>query len=240
MLDIVPEAPDDGPEIERLLDRAFGPDRGRKVSYRYRHGIMPVTPLCLVAREAGRLVGTIRYWPVRLGARDALLLGPVAADPARQGQGIARALIRASLAAAAALGHRLVFLVGDPAYHARHGFAVVPASIRVPGEDPGRVQYATLEGAALPPEGGEILRADGSGVAAAAASTAAPGGAAVEPAEEGGGQGRHALVGRHRRVEPAQPGRQRRGDGRLGRDLAQRPDERADREHDRPRPGQAA
>ena len=165
MIEIFPEGPEHGPEIEHLLDLSFGPDRGRKVSYRYRRGVRPVAELCLVAAEGGRLVGAIRHWPVRLAGRPALLLGPLAIDPARRGRGIGGALIRASLAKAEALGHRLVFLVGDPAYYAQHGFAVAPRSVWMPDEDPGRLQYATLAGAALPPEGGELLREDGRSVA---------------------------------------------------------------------------
>jgi predicted N-acetyltransferase YhbS len=174
MIAIFPEGPEHGPEIEHLLDLSFGPDRGRKVSYRYRRGVGPVRELCLVASEGGRLVGAIRHWPVRLGGRPALLLGPLAIDPDRRGQGIGGALIRASLARANAMGHRLVFLVGDPAYYAQHGFAVAPRSVRMPDEDPGRLQYATLAGAGLPPEGGELLREDGTSVAA----PLVPGGAA--------------------------------------------------------------
>jgi predicted N-acetyltransferase YhbS len=157
MLVIAPEGPLDGPAIETLLDRCFGPDRRRKTSYRYRDGIGPLSELCFVARTGGRLVGAIRYWPIRLGTRPALLLGPLAIDPDLQGRGIGRALTSTSLARASALGWQLVFLVGDPAYYARHGFAVVPPGIVMPGEDPGRVQYRTLAGASLPAEGGLLL-----------------------------------------------------------------------------------
>ena len=139
---LLPEGPEHGAEIEHLLDFSFGSARRLKVSYRYRPGIPPVARLCLVAREGGRLVGAIRYWPMLLGAEEVLLLGPLAIDPALRGQGIGRALIRASLAEAEAMGYRLVFLVGDPAYYAQHGFIVVPPSIRIPDEAPGRVQYA--------------------------------------------------------------------------------------------------
>ena len=165
MIEILPEGPEHGPEIERLLDLTFGPDRYRKTSYRYRPGVDPVRALCLVACDGDRMVGAIRYWPIRLGSRPALLLGPLAIHPALQGRGIGRALIAESLRRAEALGHRLVFLVGDPAYYAQHGFAVAPRTVRMPDEDPGRLQYATLAGAELPPEGGELLRADGASVA---------------------------------------------------------------------------
>ncbi|MDW8371881.1 MAG: N-acetyltransferase, partial [Geminicoccaceae bacterium] len=104
MLRIRLEQPADGPAVEALLDRAFGPGRHRKTSYRYREGIAPLANLCLVAEEAGRIVGTIRYWPIRLDGMPALLLGPVATDPERRAVGIGRALVFESLARAADLG----------------------------------------------------------------------------------------------------------------------------------------
>ena len=158
MLTISPEGPQDGPQIEALLDLAFGPDRQRKTSYRYRDDIPPVADLCYVARAGATLVGAIRYWPIRLDDRPALLLGPLAIDPARQGQGIGRALTRATLALAEGMGWRLVFLVGDAAYYARHGFSPTPANIVMPHESPARLQHLTLAGAVLPPEGGVLLR----------------------------------------------------------------------------------
>jgi predicted N-acetyltransferase YhbS len=220
MPELFPEGPEHGAEIEHLLDLSFGEDRRRKVSYRYRPGIPPIARLCLVAREGGRLVGAIRYWPMLLGGENVLLLGPLAIDPELRGQGIGRALIRASLAEAEAMGYRLVFLVGDPAYYAQHGFAVVPPSIRMPDESPGRVQYIALGGAELPPDGGELLRADGSSIA----------GLPVEPAQERLPDPGQGLVGGHAGLHLAQPGGQGRGHGRIGRHARQRPDEGADRE----------
>jgi predicted N-acetyltransferase YhbS len=140
------EAPGDALLIEPLLDRCFGVDRHRKISYRYRDGIEPLADLAFVAEdEDRRLVGAIRYWPIRLGSRPTLLLGPLAIDPDRQGRGVGRALVFHSLDIAAAAGHRLVFLVGDPAYYARFGFAVAPAGIVMPGEAPARLNYRALD-----------------------------------------------------------------------------------------------
>jgi predicted N-acetyltransferase YhbS len=161
MLAITPEATADAAAIERLLDLSFGADRRKKVSYRFRHGLEPIHALSFVARLNGELVGAIRYWPLRLNDEVGLLLGPLAIDPARRGQGIGRALIHHSLATAERLRYRLVFLVGDPAYYAQHGFAVVPSSIRMQDEDPGRVQYTTLGNATLPQAGGDLCRVDG-------------------------------------------------------------------------------
>src|SRR5690606_33618299 len=82
--------------------------------------------LSFVARdETGRVVGTVRLWDVVAGAdaRRALLLGPLAVDPALKSAGIGSALMRHALAEAARLGHAAVLLVGDAPYYARFGFS---------------------------------------------------------------------------------------------------------------------
>lgn len=220
---MVPEGRDDGPTIELLLDLAFGPERRRKTSYRYRAGIAPIAGLCLTVRDGARLVGSIRHWPIRLDELPALLLGPLAIDPGEQGRGIGRRLIADSLRLAEAAGWRLVFLVGDPAYYGQRGFSMVPATVLMPGEDPGRVQYLTLAGAELPGRGGILLRADA--------------GPAVEPVEQRVADHRHPLVGAHAGLHRPQPlghgGRLDRTDG-----LGQRVDQGADGEQDRAGPRQ--
>ncbi len=158
------EEPADLAAVESLLDDCFGADRQRKVSYRYRDGVPPLRELCFVAAdETGRLVGAIRYWPVRLGRRPALLLGPLAIAPDRQGRGIGRALVFHSLELAAAAGHRLVFLVGDPAYYARFGFAVAPPGIVMPDEQPWRLNYRLLGATTALPGRGRIRPVQRSG-----------------------------------------------------------------------------
>ncbi|MCB1884643.1 MAG: N-acetyltransferase [Geminicoccaceae bacterium] len=152
-----PESAADGPAVESLLDLCFGPNRHAKASYRFRGGVPPVTSLSFVAEEEGTdLVGAIRYWPIRLGAASALLLGPLAIRPDRQGRGIGRVLVFRTLADALALGHRLVFLVGDPAYYRRFGFEVAPRTIVMPGEQPWRLQYALLGDGRLLEAGGTL------------------------------------------------------------------------------------
>lgn len=149
------EAPADAVAVETLLDRCFGRDRRSKVSYRYRDGIPPLSELCFVAEdETSHLVGAIRYWPLCLSLQPALLLGPLAIDPDRQGRGIGRALVFHSLETATAAGHRLVFLVGDPAYYARFGFALAPSRIVMPDEQPSRLNFRKLDTTLrLPPRG---------------------------------------------------------------------------------------
>lgn len=113
----------DRPAVEALLDRAFGPGRRRKTAERLREGRMPAPGLAFVARQAGELAGTLTFWPVLAGERPALLLGPLAVDPARRSRGLGAAMVRHGLARANALGHGAVILVGDPDYYSRFGFA---------------------------------------------------------------------------------------------------------------------
>jgi predicted N-acetyltransferase YhbS len=75
----------------------------------------------------GTLVGSLQCWPIRLksvgGARTPLiLLGPVAVAANREGQGIASALMRASLAALDDDDSPPVLLIGDAPFYGRFGF----------------------------------------------------------------------------------------------------------------------
>lgn len=123
---IARERPDDAWEVEYLLDSAFGPGRTALSSYRLREGVGPVEALCLTARDDddfAALSGTIRYWPIMIDERwPALLLGPVAAHPTRQGEGIGARLILESLDIARDEGWERVVLIGDEPYYARFGF----------------------------------------------------------------------------------------------------------------------
>jgi len=126
MLRILPETPADSAEVEALYDLAFAPGRTALSAYQLREGVAPVEGLSFVARdEYGAVVGAIRYWPVRIGAAGdpALLLGPVAVHPTRQGEGIGALLILETLEAARRLGWERVILVGDEPYYRRFGFS---------------------------------------------------------------------------------------------------------------------
>ena len=53
---------------EQLLDAAYGPVRFSKPSHKLREGRDPADGLSFVAVEDGRVVGTVRLWPVMAGA----------------------------------------------------------------------------------------------------------------------------------------------------------------------------
>lgn len=151
MYELREESPDDWWEVEALYDTCFAPGREALSSYRLREGVARVGPLCLVARDPdGILAGAIRYWPVAVGVDrlDALLLGPVAVHPTRQGEGLGGDLMEQSLSAAKALNWRRVILVGDAPYYGRFGFNRLAHVEMPPPTNPERVLgYALTPGA---------------------------------------------------------------------------------------------
>jgi putative acetyltransferase len=78
----------------------------------------------LVAESEGEVVGHIAFSAAEVGGSSTgwLLLGPVAVQPARQGEGIGRALVETGLDALRSRGARGCVLVGDPAFYGRFGF----------------------------------------------------------------------------------------------------------------------
>jgi predicted N-acetyltransferase YhbS len=134
---IVAETPADARQREALLDRAMGPRWKKKSSQKLRRGRRPSPGLAFVARaHDGSIAGTVRLWDVRMGKGGpaALLLGPLAVDPALKGAGLGSALMRHALEEARRLGHRAVLLVGDPDYYGRFGFSAgKTAALSMPG-----------------------------------------------------------------------------------------------------------
>ncbi len=139
-MELATEAPGDGPEVEALLDLCFAPGRTLLSSYRLRDGVPPARDLCIVARgRAGEVAGAIRFWPVRIGAHAAMLLGPVAVHPTRQGEGLGAFLIQSGLGRARGADVARVLLVGDAPYYARFGFARLEGVAMPPPTNPARV-----------------------------------------------------------------------------------------------------
>lgn len=147
-------------EVEALFDLAFAPGREALSSYRLRDGIAPVSRLCTVARDVdGTLAGAIRYWPVRAGGEPALLLGPIAVHPTRQGEGLGALLIEESLSSAQEWER--VLLVGDAPYYGRFGFHRLGGLEMPPPTNPDRVLGRALVPGAWEGIEGKVTRWDG-------------------------------------------------------------------------------
>lgn len=151
MFTISQETAADHGAIESLLDQGFGPDRQTKTVYRLRLGA-PVPELSFTARCEDRFAGTLRFWPVCIGAATpALLLGPLAVAGDLQGRGIGRGLVAHGLETAAAEGWRLCLVVGRPDYYTPFGFEpALPWNLALPGPvDADRFQVRALSGGDL-------------------------------------------------------------------------------------------
>jgi len=155
-----PETPDDLWEVEALYDTCFAPGRTALSSYRLREGMPPVEGLSLVARDdLGILAGAIRFWPVNVGEHVSLLLGPVAAHPTRQGEGLGALLIQTSLERAGPQGWDRVMLVGDAPYYGRFGFSRLEGVVMPPPTNPERVLGRALREGAWDGVTGEVTAA---------------------------------------------------------------------------------
>ncbi|WP_146344416.1 GNAT family N-acetyltransferase [Falsiphaeobacter marinintestinus] len=161
MIELGSETRDDRWAVEALFDLCFAPGREALSSYRLRDETDPVSELCLVARDDGdTIAGAIRFWPVRVAAQPALLLGPVAVHPTHQGEGLGAALIQGGLEAARDRGWTRVILVGDAPYYSRFGFHRIEDVIMPPPTNPNRVLGAELVPGAWQGLAGVVTRWD--------------------------------------------------------------------------------
>jgi predicted N-acetyltransferase YhbS len=119
---------------EALLDACFGVNRHLRTCQRLRDDRAPAEGLAFSAVREGRLVGTVRLWHVSAGGIPALVLGPLAVEDSCRKLGVGAALMDRALAAARALGHGAVILLGDAPYYARFGFSALrTGELALPG-----------------------------------------------------------------------------------------------------------
>lgn len=126
-INIRPETPADYTSIAAVNARAFGFKGSEPLMVALvRHRSTFDAELSLVVEVDGRVVGHALFTRqvIRLLGEDvpAVLLGPIAVDPAYQGQGLGGALIVDGHNAARAKGYSLSFLVGHLSYYPRFGY----------------------------------------------------------------------------------------------------------------------
>jgi predicted N-acetyltransferase YhbS len=150
------ERPEDGPLVDALIERAFGPGRYAKSSERVREFATFAPELSVCAWLGERLLGCARMWRVRVGGRPVTFLGPFAVEQGERSAGFGARLIARACETAQAVGESHVVLVGDEAYFNRVGFAAAPSRKVVM---PGPVDQRRVLVRALTPDAGELAGA---------------------------------------------------------------------------------
>ena len=160
------ETSDDAAQVAQLNADSFGPGRFAKAAYRLREGVAPVAALSFVAVEQAPgdrdvLRGSVRFWPIRVGGHEELLLGPLAVQGDQRGRGIGIALMQAGIAAAQRGAWRAILLVGDESYYTKVGFSrLPPGRVKFPGPvDQNRILGLSLKAGELLTLSGEVRRA---------------------------------------------------------------------------------
>jgi predicted N-acetyltransferase YhbS len=151
---LAPERHADAATVERLIARAFGPGRFAKAVERLRERGRLERDVSFVAWRGDEAVGCVRLWPISVGGKAGLLLGPIAVDASCRRQGVGAELVQRACEAAAAAGWAYVLLVGDAPFFGPLGFSSAPVrDVRLPG--PVDQQRVMVRG--LAPSGGEGL-----------------------------------------------------------------------------------
>jgi predicted N-acetyltransferase YhbS len=155
------ETPQDAALVETLNADSFGPGRFAKSAYRLREGVAPVADLNFVAVEGNVLRGSVRFWPIRIGGEELLLLGPLAVQSDQRGRGIGIALMQAGIAAAHHGAWPAILLIGDEPYYAKVGFSrLPPGRVKFPGPvDAKRILGLSLKSGGLLNVSGQVRRA---------------------------------------------------------------------------------
>ncbi len=134
-IELRPESPADFRAVEDLTRNAFWNHHAPGCDEHYLAHILRessdfVPELDYVAVHDGKVVGNIMYTRAKIvldrgGEREVLCFGPLAVDPAFQGQGVGGALIERTKTLAQELGYKAILIFGDPEYYSRFGF--IPA-----------------------------------------------------------------------------------------------------------------
>jgi len=121
------EGPGDISDIDNVVRAAFGRDDEVLLIRALRDAGNFNPLLSRVAILDGAVVGHVLFPDIAVvnGADTipVLALAPVAVQPAFQRRGIGSILIRDGLAVCRSLGHRIVIVLGHPAYYSRFGFS---------------------------------------------------------------------------------------------------------------------
>ncbi|MCU0936010.1 MAG: N-acetyltransferase [Gammaproteobacteria bacterium] len=134
---IRPAEPQDLTAVLRVERAAFGRAEEAELVAALLEDPTASPRVSLLAEVDGAPVGHVLFTGARVQGEGPVLAGsllaPLAVVPAAQRRGVGLALIRAGLAAVAALDAGLVFVLGHPSYYPRAGFRpALPLGLRAP------------------------------------------------------------------------------------------------------------
>lgn len=155
-IEIRESLPDDVTPIEKLYPKAF-PEEDLLPVVRELLGEQSIV-LSLVAVADDALAGHAIFTTCSIAGspEKVALLGPLAVDPARQRQGVGSAIVGAGLRQLEVAGMSRVYVLGDPAYYGRFGFAPendVTPPYPLPEDWRGAWQSLSLRGGGRPLRG---------------------------------------------------------------------------------------
>jgi putative acetyltransferase len=156
--DIRPETLQDHEAIFRVEEAAFGQAAQAHLVNALRDDANP--RISLVAERDGIVVGHVFFSPVYFeipNSPQACQLSPLAVLPEFQRQGIGSALVEEGLVACANANWVAAFLLGDPRYYSKLGFAMASSrSLTHSGTDGEYLQYREIEVGSLTDVSGEV------------------------------------------------------------------------------------
>jgi putative acetyltransferase len=143
------ETPADWPQIDLLLDRAFGGRYESGLVARLREAAL--VAIAMVAEDERQIVGHVVLSRLAAQVDDrfvrALALAPMAVRLDRQRRRVGTRLLATALERCRVDGAEAIFVLGHPAYYARFGFAAgVTAKITAPFAGPNFMALELMPG----------------------------------------------------------------------------------------------
>ncbi len=141
--------------VKKLTKEVFGPEHKGRSVWNLRKA-SPIQELGLIVEDMSfppwqlddrnnRIVGSLQFWPVRIGSFSSLLLGPLAVKYYLRGFGVGRQLVENSLKRIRNRDWDFCFVSGEPDYYPKFGFKPVPENLVWPGPiERQRLQYVSL------------------------------------------------------------------------------------------------
>ena len=141
--------------VIQITQDAFGPEHKQRSVWNLRKA-EPIDSLTLIAEdksllgenenaETQKIVGSLQFWPIKIGSYRSLLLGPLAIKYYLRGLGAGRLLVTQALSQIKNRDWEFCLVSGEPDYYPKFGFKPAPTNLEWPGPiERERVQFINL------------------------------------------------------------------------------------------------